>query len=236
MFLYKCLTLTFISFILVTVNTQDAVITNLLTGGYTRAENIEADILLMEHKLRALQDKVDIKIYYECHCSDCILFDTTQLRPTVELLGSKLNLHLNPYGNAETIDNGNGKYEFKCQHGPTECYGNKLHACAIDLLGNQTLAVMYNSCMMNSNRKDKGSDDNAADECGKLLKINSKPIKQCAKGLKGSLLLKAYGDESKRVGFKFVPYILINGVQNDGSHFKRDVCAAFANPPPECSK
>lgn len=53
-----------------------------------------------------------------------------------------------------------------CQHGPAECYGNKLHACAIDLLNNITLAVLYNSCLMDDSQAGTGSDDAAADVVG----------------------------------------------------------------------
>lgn len=62
------------------------------------------------------------------------------------------------------MDNGGGNYSFRCQHGPAECYGNKLHACAIDVLENITLAVLYNSCLMDySHKRTKGSNDATAD-------------------------------------------------------------------------
>lgn len=63
----------------------------------------------------------------------------------------------------QTIDNGFGGYEFVSQHGPEETYGNKLHACAIDTLQNITMAVLYNSCLMDDWQAGKGSDDAAAD-------------------------------------------------------------------------
>lgn len=63
----------------------------------------------------------------------------------------------------QTVDHGDGNYEFICQHGPAECYGNKLHACAIDELQNITLAVLYNSCLMDYSQPGNGSNDAAAD-------------------------------------------------------------------------
>lgn len=63
----------------------------------------------------------------------------------------------------QASDNGFGGYEFVSQHGPEETYGNKLHACAIDTLQNITMAVLYNSCLMDDSQAGKGSDDAAAD-------------------------------------------------------------------------
>lgn len=53
----------------------------------------------------------------------------------------------------------NGKITFNCQHGPEECYGNALHACAIDILKKPADYVNFNACLM----KDSSTDD-AADE------------------------------------------------------------------------
>ncbi|KAJ8735511.1 hypothetical protein PYW07_007131 [Mythimna separata] len=240
MFLYKShiLSILLISLTLITVRTQDDdLFSNLIDDGINPMQNLKADFYMMDNKLQPLApEKVDIKLYYECLCPDCRNFDTMSLRPTVEKLASYLDLHLYPYGNAQTIDKGNGVYEFVCQHGPAECYGNKLHACAIDRLNNITRAVFFNSCMMEASRNNRGSNDEAADACGKELNVDTEWIKQCAKGPRGNALLKNYGDESKKVGFKYVPYILVNGVQKDENNFMKEVCATFKTPPPECAQ
>ncbi|XP_039757386.1 GILT-like protein 2 [Pararge aegeria] len=176
-------------------------------------------------------DEVDVKLYYESLCPDCIQFDKEQFNDAVQKLSQYVDFHTYPYGNAKTI-NENGVIEFECQHGPPECYGNKLHACAIDNLNNITESVAYNSCMMGG--ENRGSDDAAADRCAASLGIDSTPIKACAKGDRGTELLEYYGEESKKANFSYVPYILINGKENDGSNFMRDICAAFAVSPPPC--
>lgn len=178
-------------------------------------------------------ERVKIQLYYECLCPDCRDFDTTQFKGTVITLGSYLDIKLYPYGNAQTVKH-DGQVEFICQHGPTECYGNKLHACAIDYLKNVTAAVFYNSCMMDQSQVGRGSDDAAADVCGYSMGINSEPIKQCAKSARGTELLEYYGEESKKANFNSVPHILINGVENSGDNFLQDVCKAFRNPPSAC--
>ncbi|KAF9421600.1 hypothetical protein HW555_002533 [Spodoptera exigua] len=238
MFLYNTHVFLIITLSSFTIRAQEPeIFSNLLDGGLAPIQSFEADWYELENKEPLEEkEKVEIKLYYECLCPDCRVFDTTSLKPTVAKLAPYLNLHLYPYGNAETIEISDGVYQFKCQHGPNECYGNKLHACAIDYLGNITEAVFFNSCLMESARKNKGSDDEAADECGRLLGVDPGQIKYCAKNDRGMHLLKYYGDESKKVGFKYVPYILINGVENDGSKFMKDVCAAFKNPPPACTQ
>ncbi|CAG4979060.1 unnamed protein product [Parnassius apollo] len=196
---------------------------------------------LLEQDLFALQEQnnlvgnemVTIKLYYESLCPDCIQFITKDFKPVVEKLTHYLNIQTYPYGNARTF-NHNGHYVFQCQHGPEECYGNKLHACAIYSLRNMTRAVLFNSCMMEPRQGRHGSDDDAADACGTAQNVDVSLIKECAKGNTGNLLLKYYGDESTKAHFDGVPYILLNGKSNDGDNFMRDVCAAFTNVPPPC--
>lgn len=45
----------------------------------------------------------------------------------------------------------NGQYYFICQHGEEECYANKIHACAIQAVGNMTAAVKITECMITDN-------------------------------------------------------------------------------------
>ncbi|CAH2050317.1 unnamed protein product, partial [Iphiclides podalirius] len=151
-------------------------------------------------------NKVSIQLYYESLCTGCIEFITENFTTVVERLNSYLTFQTYPYGNAKTFRR-NGRYEFKCQHGLKECYGNKLHACAIDLLQNVTQAVIFNSCMMEPKEGKRGSNDYAADACAKKHDVDAAPIKECAKGDKGSELLKYYGDETKRANVSYVPLV-----------------------------
>lgn len=45
------------------------------------------------------------------------------------VLNSWLNTNLFPFQATEN----NGKWTFICQHGPKECYANKIHSCAVAL-------------------------------------------------------------------------------------------------------
>jgi hypothetical protein len=69
------------------------------------------------------------------------------------------------------------------------------------------------------------------------LKIDANPIKECAKNDKGINLLKYYGEESRKVNYKYVPYVLINGVewnQDKEPDFMKTVCKKFISPPLAC--
>ncbi|XP_063395230.1 gamma-interferon-inducible-lysosomal thiol reductase-like [Cydia fagiglandana] len=136
----------------------------------------------------------------------------------------------------------NGRTVIECQHGEKECYGNKLHACAIDILKNTTRSVTYISCMMSGQRENSGSNDNGATRCGKKMGINAEKIIKCAKGKKGEELLEYYGKETDKdvPDREGVPWSLINGKYVNGvgelDKWLATICAALDHPPPQCKK
>ena len=57
-------------------------------------------------------------------------------------------MHLNPYGNAKEIQNPDGTFAYKCQHGERECAGNFREACIIYKTGyNATKYFPVLECM-----------------------------------------------------------------------------------------
>ncbi|XP_063370682.1 gamma-interferon-inducible lysosomal thiol reductase-like [Cydia amplana] len=181
-------------------------------------------------------DKVDLKLYYESLCPYCVTFHIERLDPVFKEIGSYIDLKLYPYGNAkrQEVD---GKTVIVCQHGEKECYGNKLHACAIDELKDIRVAEPYISCMMNGTGGGDGSTDKDATKCGDLMKIDSMPIMVCAKGKKGEELLEYYGKETDKMADKIdgVPFVFINGEEFDlHDDLKKTICEALKNPPSQC--
>ncbi|XP_063391287.1 GILT-like protein 2 [Cydia fagiglandana] len=178
-------------------------------------------------------DKADVKLFYESLCPYCVDFHK-RLDAVLKEIGSYINLKLYPYGNADRKDE-NGKTVIICQHGEKECYGNKLHACAIDQLKDIQKAAYYITCMMNGTWGGAGSTDKDATKCGEQMKIDSKPIKECAKGKKGEELLEYYGKETDKAGIDGTPYVLINEEEFDlNDDLKKDICKVLKNPPPQC--
>lgn len=75
-----------------------------------------------------INDKVNFTLYYESLCPDCRQFMTTQLWKAYQTIPDIVNITLVPYGNAhETYQPSTQLYQFVCQHGPDECYGNLIH-------------------------------------------------------------------------------------------------------------
>ncbi|XP_063391419.1 GILT-like protein 2 [Cydia fagiglandana] len=179
-------------------------------------------------------DKANLKLYYESLCPDCVDFQIQRLDPLLKEIGSYIDLKLYPYGKAKRHEK-NGKTVITCQHGEEECYGNKLHACAIDKLKDIYKAAHYITCMMNGTWGGDGSTDKDATKCGDQMKIDSKPIKKCAKGDKGEELLEYYGKETDKVKFRNVPYVLINEEEFEMfEDLKKKICETLKNPPPQC--
>lgn len=49
----------------------------------------------------------------------------------------------------------NGSYSFDCHHGPNECYGNKVQACALAHLSDLSDKIDFVNCVMDSVKLDK---------------------------------------------------------------------------------
>lgn len=54
------------------------------------------------------------------------------------------------YYNLQDVANSDGGYDFTCQHGPNECIGNILLACAKKYIEDQETYVNFNICVMTS--------------------------------------------------------------------------------------
>ena len=96
-------------------------------------------ILLSIISLSSCQKHVPkIRVYIESLCPDCMYFINRSFKDFIEKV-SKPNLadiELIPYGNAkEKFNETTKKWEFECQHGENECYGNIIETCLIHNYG-----------------------------------------------------------------------------------------------------
>lgn len=59
-----------------------------------------------------------------------------------------MDVELVPFGNANvSYPRHDNKPVFHCQHGPKECYGNRVQACTIEMLKNTDLSIRFVRCM-----------------------------------------------------------------------------------------
>jgi interferon, gamma-inducible protein 30 len=76
-------------------------------------------------------DRVVVNIYSESLCPDCMDFFETSFKQAVNTADFELicKYDVFPYGNAHQTKVGS-EWQFTCQHGAEECYGNLLEVCA----------------------------------------------------------------------------------------------------------
>ncbi|XP_050303000.1 gamma-interferon-inducible lysosomal thiol reductase-like [Anthonomus grandis grandis] len=184
-----------------------------------------------------VQDSVQVQVYYESLCPDSIAFIVNQLYPAFYTIGSeKILLELVPWGHAsETVVN--GSKTFKCQHGAQECYGNKIHSCAIDLYDvNVSTAFIF--C---SERSDSPADDADLQKCAESVDgVLWSEIQECITSGKGDELLWENGKKTALIDPGWVPTIVIDGSYSDDNQnaaeteFKSFICDLLGNPTPAC--
>ncbi|XP_034237236.1 gamma-interferon-inducible lysosomal thiol reductase-like [Thrips palmi] len=178
-----------------------------------------------------------IEVYYEALCPDSRSFLLTQLLPTFEKIPEAMNLQLIPYGKAKTTPSGKS-YKFECQHGPTECLANKVHACGMNIISNPETRIQYAACMI----ADNWNPESAGSSCAKKYDIDWESIWTCAKGNQGSNLLALYGKKTDKIGYiNFIPTIALQGsTENQPAILKnlqKEICHLYKEDKPDgCSK
>ncbi|KAK8720600.1 hypothetical protein OTU49_013216, partial [Cherax quadricarinatus] len=101
----------------------------------------------VQRQVSGVGGRVKIEVYFESLCPDSVHFFTHQLYPTWLDLRDIMDLVFVPFGKARATPTGTGDYEFECQHGPDECYGNKVMSCAQESLPIHTQMEFFH-CMM----------------------------------------------------------------------------------------
>ncbi|XP_054275606.1 gamma-interferon-inducible lysosomal thiol reductase-like [Macrosteles quadrilineatus] len=164
------------------------------------------------------KDSVKLTVFYESYCPYSIEFIVNQLYKTWNEFKDNIRLDLVPFGNAkQTYENDH--FVFTCQHGPKECVGNILHACAIyQACGSRgtlkcpvdqlSKAINYIDCVMQQN-----DQRTASNKCARKANLQPSSINKCAKDSVGNNLESAYGNQT--VAFHnpkvtYVPFIVFN--------------------------
>ena len=175
-------------------------------------------------------DKVDVKVFVESLCPDCIRFTAGELLEftLLEDMMAITNLEILPYGKAHIISR--DPPTFECQHGEKECHGNKVELCSLAYYTPKALNLM--NCM----QKERLFDDETITKCAKLEEVEPAPIIECANGVEGNNLMLYAGDITPTL--TYVPSIMVNGnLLTDVENIIKHVCDAYeGEKPASCRK
>uniref|UniRef100_A0A1B6GR66 Saposin A-type domain-containing protein n=1 Tax=Cuerna arida TaxID=1464854 RepID=A0A1B6GR66_9HEMI len=182
-------------------------------------------LYLLSPVFSALEEKpLTLTLYYESYCGDCILFIENQLSVAWQLFQDNIWLDMVPFGKAKKINLRDPGSKYSCQHGPKECLGNKLHACAIlQACGESgTLkcapeqlshVIDYILCAEKIPNQHK-----ATLQCAKSQSLDPEAIIQCATSHQGDQLHSHYGNRTNSFThgelIKFVPTVAFDGEQD----------------------
>jgi len=163
--------------------------------------------------------KLVVDVYYECLCPDSRYFVLHHLLPTVEKVGSLMDVRLWPYGKASTHKTDTG-YSFNCQHGEVECEGNMYHACVTVMNLDQEKMVAMVACMIQDNMEPKTAASNCATQHG----IYFERLDHCATGAEGTKLHYKAGvkTDALQPPVSFIPTIEIDGSQHKQGTILKD--------------
>lgn len=87
--------------------------------------------------------KIKITVGTTAGCSDTVKFFNEHLAETYEAYKEFLDLEIVPWGKTTYDENG----IMQCQFGASDCFANRVHRCALNLLiGNQDAQMLYLNC------------------------------------------------------------------------------------------
>lgn len=185
-----------------------------------------------------VREKVNLAVYYESRCTDSKHFFLNQLSPTLNKLKSYIDLELIPFGNENVTKVGN-TYYYSCQHGPSECWGNRIEACVLQQ-NTVHFAYEYSKCIFN--QADFKNIVAHAKQCAQKLNLNWDLIMSCVNGPQSDVLMERFWKQTDNLQPKhtFIPWITVNGqgsanIQKQSlSNLFKFLCSNYLLGVPEC--
>lgn len=220
----------------------------------------DAAFVSRDHAGEEKRRLLDLTVLYEVLCPDCQEFLIDQVALAISELGAEFWTHvkltLYPYGNAEeSFDAKSDRYVFRCQHGPAECLGNQIHACAMNSCGNDARKWFpFVHCMELKSRDAAAkkqrklappeeslsiSEDDIkkfGKECASAAKFNWTEILECTTSWRGNLIQHAIAKATPK--HQYVPWVIVHGrhterIQNDAEkNLLKLICRFMHHPKP----
>ena len=155
-----------------------------------------------------------IQVYIESLCPDCYNFIVGSFKDFYEKVKrpNLAQIEFIPYGNAkEEYNTQTKKWEFTCQHGEPECYGNLIETCAIQKMGrvNSYSAILC----LESNIEEYDFDfDKTLEFCFKEDQTTLNEIKTCVSSDMGNLYEHQMAQKTE--SHFWVPWVVVDGVHD----------------------
>ncbi|CAF0936065.1 unnamed protein product [Adineta steineri] len=193
--------------------------------------------------IHAADDLVNLTVYYETLCPDCRDFIKTQVWNAYQSILSIVNISFVPYGNAREVYRPETQlYQFYCQHGSDECYGNLIHTCVIHLYPDTTAHLPFIYCTESTD----GDVETVATQCAEKTSVDFNKVNSCVQSRLGNQLQHLYANQtdSLQPPHQYVPWITINGEHTEEMEQAAEkdligvVCKSYkgSNPPAQCTK
>jgi interferon gamma-inducible protein 30 len=153
-----------------------------------------------------------ITIYIESLCPDCTGFISTSFKEFYNLNITNLaSIEIIPFGNAnETYNETTQLYEFSCQHGENECYGNIIETCAINMIGKYLSGSLLICIEENILQMDKNFSK-VLDYCLDDKEMMNQLL-TCAQSKTGNTWEHYMAQKTE--SHQYVPWILVDGIHD----------------------
>lgn len=194
---------------------------------------------------------VNIQLYYETRCPDCIQFLNQTLEPLWrnQELRKHLNLTVNPYGNSMSLKVAEVSEGYKfwhpattglgwdfvhvCQHGSDECLGNLIQACTMNIAEtHKHMDLVF--CMA---AHPDWSVEKSSHECLNSNGVDIDKVAGCVRSPEGNKLMMDLGKQTQAVqGRLGTPWVVVDGnTLSNVTALMQTVCMTIDNKPSSCS-
>jgi len=174
-------------------------------------------LLMISSVFASLQQsgsKLKINLFIESLCPDSVnavsKFDTAIQNGLLAIA----DLEIVTAGNAKVTGKSGTMYEFTCQNGPRECYGNALESCIWKNTANKVDAFNSIACIYAYTHTDGTLLDSALEICSfQFRRYDAFAMKDCATGMEGNQY--SYDAVQATPTHTFVPWETVEGMTLD---------------------
>lgn len=161
----------------------------------------------------ASTQRLSMSYYVESLCPDSV--------KAMAAVSSAINRGLLEIADVDLVVSGNAKvtgrhgkmWQFACQHGPEECYGNALEECILHHAPQKKIGLRMVTCIYAKSHTLGSALPDALEQCAEEIGdfgYSTDSMNQCANGLEGNAY--HYGAIQMTPAHNFVPWVAVEDV------------------------